>query len=42
MKFIKGKACNQLTLFPTSIEDIIAEDNIVRALDIFVDGLDLG
>jgi len=41
MKFIKGNDRNQITLFPTSIEDIIAEDNIVRALDIFVDSLDL-
>ena len=42
MKFIKGNDRNQITLFPTSIGAIIAEDNIVRALDIFVESLDLG
>lgn len=41
MKFIKGNDRNQITLFPTSIEDSISEYNIVRALDIFVDSLDL-
>lgn len=33
---------NQKMLFPPSIEDYVAEDDPVRAYDIFVDSLDFG
>jgi transposase len=29
-------------LFPAALEDYVAEDNLVRVVDAFVDGLDLG
>ena len=29
------------TLFPALLEDYVAEDNPARAVDVFVDGLDL-
>jgi transposase len=32
----------QSTLFPALLEDYVAKDNPVRAVDVFVDGLDLG
>jgi transposase len=32
----------QSTLFPASLDDCVIEDNPVRAVDMFVDGLDLG
>lgn len=40
MNHITGSAREQITLFPEAIEDYIAEDNPVRFLDAFVDGLD--
>lgn len=39
--FVQGIDRSQTTLFPASLEDYIAEDNPVRAIDAFVDGLDL-
>lgn len=39
--FIKGEARSQATLFPERIDDYIAEDNAVRVIDVFIDGLDL-
>jgi len=39
--FIEGIDRSQTTLFPASLEDYITEDNPVRAIDAFVDGLDL-
>lgn len=39
--FIEGLDRNQSALFPASLEDYISEDNPVRAVDAFVDGLDL-
>jgi transposase len=39
--FIKGEARSQATLFPEALDDYIAEDNSVRVVDVFVDGLDL-
>ncbi len=41
MKWIQGKACEQAVLFPTSLDDIIAEDNEVRLIDLFVESLSL-
>jgi transposase len=40
-RFIEGGERHQSTLFPECLEDWIAEDNPVRAVDAFVDGLDL-
>ncbi|MDH5639878.1 MAG: IS1182 family transposase [Nitrospira sp.] len=40
-RFMAGQARSQHTLFPDSLEDYIAEDNPVRVVDVFVDGLDL-
>ena len=39
--FVEGVDRSQSTLFPASLEDYITEDNPVRAVDAFVDGLDL-
>jgi transposase len=40
MEHISGKPRDQLILFPEAIEDYITEDNSVRFIDVFVDGLD--
>ena len=40
--FVEGIDRNQSSLFPAELEDYVAEDNPVRAVDAFVDGLDLG
>ena len=39
--FVEGVARAQSTLFPAALDDYVAEDNPVRAVDVFVDGLDL-
>jgi transposase len=39
--FVEGIDRSQTTLFPASLEDYIADDNPVRAIDAFIDGLDL-
>ena len=39
--FVEGVARDQSSLLPASIEDYVGEDNPVRAVDVFVDGLDL-
>lgn len=39
--FIEGVSRDQTTLFPERLDDWIAEDNLVRIVDIFVDELDL-
>lgn len=41
MKFIQGTPREQATLFPSTLDQIIAQDNPVRAIDIFVESLDL-
>lgn len=41
MKFISGKDRRQTCLFPVSLEDSIENENSVRAIDQFVDQLDL-
>ena len=41
-RFIEGVDRDQGTLFPERLEDWIDEDNPVRVIDMFVDGLDLG
>src|ERR671910_2153538 len=40
-RFIDGADRGQSTLFPECVEDWIGEDNPVRVIDVFVDGLDL-
>ena len=40
-RFVEGHDRGQSTLFPAHLEDWISEDNPVRAIDVFVDGLDL-
>jgi len=39
--FVEGIRREQSTLFPAQLEDYVAQDNPVRAVDVFVDGLDL-
>jgi transposase len=39
--FVEGVDRGQSTLFPALLDDYLAEDNPVRAVDVFVDGLDL-
>ena len=41
MKWIQGKPRDQLTLFTTCLDDVIASDNEVRLIDSFVDSLAL-
>lgn len=41
-RFVEGLDRGQSTLFPECLEDWIDEDNPVRAVDVFVDELDLG
>jgi transposase len=40
-RFVEGVDRGQSTLFPECLEDWIYEDNPVRAIDVFVGGLDL-
>jgi transposase len=39
--FVEGIRRERLTLFPARIDDYVTEDNPVRAVDVFVDNLDL-
>jgi transposase len=41
-RFVEGCDRSQSTFFPALLDDYVAEDNPVRAVDAFVDGLDLG
>jgi transposase len=41
MRFVVGDDRSQSTLFPERLDDYLAEDNLVRAIDAFVDELDL-
>ena len=40
--FVEGIDRSQSTFFPATLDDYVAEDNPVRAVDAFVDGIDLG
>ena len=40
-RFVEGPDRGQSTLFPECLEDWVGEDNPVRVIDVFVDGLDL-
>jgi hypothetical protein len=39
--YVEGVDRGQSTLFPALLDDYVAEDNPVRAVDVFVDGLEL-
>ncbi len=39
--FIEGENRFQATLFPEQLDDYIAEDNSVRVIDVFIDGINL-
>lgn len=39
--FVEGIDRGQATLFPARLDDYVREDNPVRAVDVFVDSLDL-
>src|SRR5215475_3296557 len=41
-RFVEGSDRGQNAFFPALLNDYVAEDNPVRAIDAFVDGLDLG
>ena len=41
-RFIEGVDRDQATLFPERLDDYVGDDNPVRAIDAFVDALDLG
>jgi len=40
-RFVEGTDRRQSTLFPAVLDDYVGDDNPVRAIDVFVDGLDL-
>jgi len=40
-RFMVGEARDQSTLFPAFLDDFIADDNPVLAIDVFVEELDL-
>ena len=40
-RFVEGVDRGQSTLFPAVLDDYVGEDNPVRAIDVFVDGLEL-
>lgn len=39
--FIEGEARTQATLFPERLDDYIAEDNPIKVIDVFIDGINL-
>ena len=41
LDFIEGKNRTQVTSFPERLNDFIVEDNAVRVIDVFSDGIDL-
>jgi transposase len=42
MEFITGRSRNQIVLLPDSIEEYVEEDNAVRVIGPYINGLDLG
>jgi transposase len=40
-RFVEGTDRSQTTLFPDCLDDWIDEDNPVRVIEVFVEGLDL-
>jgi transposase len=41
MSYIEGESREQRVLFPEVLDDYISEDNVVRFIDVFVDGLEM-
>ncbi|OZA48596.1 MAG: IS5/IS1182 family transposase [Hydrogenophilales bacterium 17-61-76] len=41
-RFIEGENRTQITLLPECLDDYISEDNPIRAVEVFIDELDLG
>ena len=41
MKYIDGQSRGQITFLPDCVEDLIGQDNPVRVIDAFVDGLNI-
>ena len=41
MKYIEGSNRNQIILLPESIDEYIAEDNVARVIDAYIDSLDV-
>lgn len=41
MGYIQGADRNQIVLFPEVLNDYVEEDNEVRVIDAFIDGLDI-
>jgi transposase len=41
-RFIEGEDRTQITLLPECLDDYISEDNPIRAVEVFIDELDLG
>lgn len=41
MQFIQGTIRTQSVLFPESLDQIVGQDNEVRIIDLFVDGINL-
>ena len=42
MAYVKGEAPGQSSLFPPSLDELVADDHLVRVIEAFVGGLDLG
>ena len=40
-RFIEGADRNQSTLLPECMEDFVSEDNPIRIINVFIDGLNL-
>jgi transposase len=40
-RYIEGESREQMALLPECLDDYIAEDNPIRAIEVFIDGLDL-
>jgi len=41
MKYIEGQNRNQIVIFPTSLNNVIDQDNDVRFIDLSVESLDI-
>jgi transposase len=41
MSYVEGESREQRVLFPEVLEDYISEENVVRFIDVFVDGLEM-
>ena len=41
-RFIEGEDRKQVTLLPECLDDVVAEDNLIRIIEAFVEELDLG